>query len=86
MELKRFKNYGLWISIFAFIPLLLKGFNIDILPSNYSEIVSSFLGILVLAGIISNPNSNSTGYLDDRVLDDEDDIFEEDVNSKDDLK
>jgi uncharacterized membrane protein len=86
MELKRFKNYGLWISIFAFIPLLLKGFNIDILPSNYSEIVSIFLGILVLAGIISNPNSNSTGYLDDRVLDDEDDIFEEDINSKDDLK
>jgi len=69
MDLKRFKNYGLWISIFAFIPLVLKGFNIDILPGNYTEIVSSFLGILVVAGIVSNPTSDSKGYLDDKVND-----------------
>ena len=60
--MERFKNYGLWVSIFAFIPLLLSAFSIDILPGNYTEIVNSFLGILVLAGIISNPEKGK-GYL-----------------------
>jgi len=59
----RLKNVGLYVSIFAFIPLLLKGFGVDILPENYNEIVSAFLGILVLAGILSNP-SNGNGFTD----------------------
>ena len=59
----RLKNVGLWISIFAFIPLLLKGFGLDILPENYSEITNAFLGILVIAGILSNP-SNGNGFTD----------------------
>lgn len=53
--MERWKNYGLWLSVFAFIPMLLKAFNIDVIPANYDEIVNAFLGILVLAGIISNP-------------------------------
>lgn len=61
----RFKNYGLWVSIAAFIPMLLQGFGLDILPANYSEIANSLLGILVLAGIISNPQTENKGYLDD---------------------
>lgn len=63
--MSRFKNYALWISIFSFIPLLLKGLGYDILPSNYNEIVTSFLGILVLAGIINNPTTTNKGYSDD---------------------
>ena len=59
----RLKNVGLYVSIFAFIPLLLKGFGVDILPENYNEIVSAFLGILVIAGILSNP-SNGNGFTD----------------------
>ncbi|MEG0133589.1 MAG: holin [Clostridium sp.] len=74
MDLTRFKNYGLWISIFAFIPLVLKAFNVDVLPSNYTEIISSFLGILVVAGIISDPTTTSKGYLDDKVEKSEDAI------------
>ena len=61
--MNRFKNVGLYVSIFAFVPLLLKGFGLDVLPENYNEIVSAFLGILVLAGILSNPNSGN-GYID----------------------
>ena len=61
--MNRFKNVGLYVSIFAFIPLLLKGFELNVLPENYNEIVSAFLGILVLAGILSNPNSGN-GYID----------------------
>ena len=52
----RLENYGLWVAIFSFIPLLLQGFGVDVLPQNYNEIISAFLGILVLAGILSNPS------------------------------
>lgn len=62
----RFKNYGLWVSIAAFIPLLLNGFGIDVLPKNYSDVVNALLGILVTAGILNNPQTESKGYLDDK--------------------
>ena len=75
--MERFKNYGLWVSIFAFIPLLLNAFGINILPGNYTELVNAFLGILVLAGIISNPQKGK-GYLDPK----EGVNSEEDTNSK----
>jgi len=60
----RFKNYALWVSIAALIPLLLSSFGIQIIP-NYEAIVNSILGILVLAGILNNPTSENKGYLDD---------------------
>ncbi|WP_032120842.1 holin [Clostridium amazonitimonense] len=77
MKLKRLRNYGLWISIFAFIPLLLKGFNINILPQNYEEIVSSLLAILVMAGLISNPATENKWYLDDEINKEQDKIEKE---------
>jgi len=51
----RFKNYALWVAIFAFIPLVLDGFGIKVLPGNYKEIIKSLLEIFVLAGILNNP-------------------------------
>lgn len=66
MDLSRFKNYGLWVSIFALIPLVLQGFGVNILPGNYEEIVVALLGVLVMAGILNNPTSGNTGYLDDK--------------------
>lgn len=66
MDLSRFKNYGLWVSIFALIPLVLQGFGVDVLPGNYEEIVVALLGVLVMAGILNNPTSGNTGYLDDK--------------------
>lgn len=62
----RFKNYGLWVSIAAFIPLLLNSFGIDVLPKNYSDVVNALLAILVTAGILNNPQTESKGYLDDK--------------------
>lgn len=59
--MERWKNYGLWISLFALLGLLLSDFGK--LPSNYAEYVDIILSILVMAGIISNPTSG-TGYLD----------------------
>ncbi|GAA0176968.1 hypothetical protein SH2C18_02790 [Clostridium sediminicola] len=61
----RFKNYGLWVSIAAFIPLILEAFGFKIMPGNYNEIINSLLGILVLAGIINNPQ-NGKGYLNEK--------------------
>lgn len=62
----RFKNYGLWLSILAFIPLLLQALNLNVLPKNYNELITSFLGILVLAGILNNPTTENKGYFDDK--------------------
>ena len=59
----KFKNVGLWISVAALIPMVFKGFNINILPVNYTEIINAVLGILILAGILNNP-SNGNGYID----------------------
>jgi len=62
----RYKNIGLWISVFALIPMLLEGFGLNILPENYSQIVSAFLGVLVLAGILNNPVTDNKGFTDDK--------------------
>lgn len=66
--MERFKSYALWAAVLAFIPLLadsLGVYNVHlVLPGNYAEIVTALLGILVLAGIVTNP-SNGKGYKDD---------------------
>ncbi|WP_442878374.1 holin [Clostridium sp.] len=67
--MSRWKNYGLWIAIASFIPLLLQGFGLDYLPGNYDQIVNSLLGILVMAGIISNPTTETKWFLDDKSTD-----------------
>lgn len=61
----RWKNYGLWVSIAALIPLILSSFGIHIIP-NYQEIVNAILAILVAAGILSNPSTTSKWYSDDK--------------------
>ena len=68
LNLKRFKNYGLWVSIFALIPLILEGFDVHILPDNYSQIVTAILSILVMAGLLNNPTTKSKGFTDDKDL------------------
>ena len=62
---KRLKNYGLWIAVAAFIPMVLKAFGINVLPENYNELVTSLLGILVLLGLVNNPTTDHNGFLDD---------------------
>lgn len=61
----RFKNYALWISVFSLIPLILEAFGLNIIPQNYNEIVTAILSVLVMAGIINNPSTESKWYLDD---------------------
>lgn len=64
--MNRFKNYGLWVSVLAFIPMVLEAFGVNIIPDNYTEITNSLLGILVLAGLLNNPDTENHGFMDDK--------------------
>lgn len=67
MDIKsRLKNYGLWVSVIAFIPMLMQSFGMNVLPTNYSDVAMAFLGILVLLGLVNNPTTDSKGYGDDK--------------------
>lgn len=67
---KRFKNYGLWFAVLAFIPLVvdsLQVYDINIiLPANYDILIKALLGIFVLAGILNNPMTENKGFKDDK--------------------
>ncbi|WP_317310878.1 phage holin [Clostridium thermobutyricum] len=67
MDWSRLKNYGLWVSILAFIPLVLKQFGIYIIPEEYTQITTAILSILVMAGILNNPTTENKGFLDDNI-------------------
>ena len=61
----RFKNYGLWVSIIALIPMILNSFGIKVIPEEYQVVSNTVLPILVALGIISNPTTNCKWYVDD---------------------
>ena len=62
----RFKNYGLWVSILALIPMILSAFGVKIVPEEYQAITNTILSILVALGIISNPTTEAKWYIDDK--------------------
>lgn len=66
MDTSRFRNYGLWVSICALVPMVFKAFGVDMLPENYNEIVYAILSILIMAGILSNPTTRNKGFSDDK--------------------
>lgn len=66
INFSRFKNYGLWVSIFALVPMILHGFGVKVLPDNYQSIITAVLSILVAAGILNNPTTENKGFLDDK--------------------
>lgn len=50
---EKFKNYGLWVSLFALFGLFLS--DMSWMPHNYDMYVSIILSILVGLGIVSSP-------------------------------
>ncbi|MGL5084999.1 MAG: holin [Clostridium sp.] len=64
-DFARFKNYGLWVSILALIPLLLNAVGVNVVPEQYQLITSSILTILVALGVVSNPTTNAKWFADD---------------------
>jgi uncharacterized membrane protein len=61
----RYKNYGLWISISSLIFLFLQEIGIQITPEKFDVYVNMILGILILLGIINNPETKNKGFGDD---------------------
>lgn len=55
--MNKFKNYGLWVAIAALIGMIVQDAGIQISPEKYQAYVDSILFILVIAGVISNPES-----------------------------
>ena len=62
----RFKNYGLWVSILALIPMILSAFGVHIVPEEYQTIINTILSILVALGIVSNPTTQAKWSNDDK--------------------
>lgn len=58
MKLKkqRWRNKGLWLSLSALVLMVLKDLGFDIAPEHFQQYVSLILGIMVMAGVISDPN------------------------------
>ena len=62
----RFKNYGLWLSLFSLLGMVLQDFfNVDLVQSQYELYVNTIMTILILLGIVNNP-SIGIGYRDRR--------------------
>lgn len=69
-EWSRFKNYGLWVSILALIPMILSAFGVKVVADEYQSITNITLSILVTLGIVNNPTTNCKWYIDDKNKDD----------------
>ncbi|GIO63593.1 phage holin [Paenibacillus cineris] len=68
--MSKWKNYGLWVSLTAAILLAVQAvgamFNFELTPDQYDGIVAAVnavLGVLVVLGIVSNPEAGK-GYTD----------------------
>ena len=59
----RFKNYGLWVSLFALLGMILLDANIITELGGYEQYIQIVLGLLIAAGVISNP-STGKGFTD----------------------
>lgn len=68
-DMSRFKNYGLWVSILALIPMVLHALGVDIIDKEYESTVGVTLSILVTLGIINNPIKEYKWYRDDKNVD-----------------
>ncbi|MGM0873804.1 MAG: hypothetical protein ACQEWV_03215 [Bacillota bacterium] len=57
----KWKNYGLWVSIASVLYLVFKDLGLQIYLTQWDTYVTAILGILVILGVISNPE-NGKGF------------------------
>jgi len=62
----RYKNYGLWMSLASFVFLIIQENGFQITPEKWDVYINSILSILILLGIINNPNTKNRGFSDDK--------------------
>ncbi|MDQ0417931.1 putative membrane protein [Croceifilum oryzae] len=70
---QRWRNKGLWVSLLAVIPVVLEASGVSLLPNQLEagkEAVMSCLGLLVVLGVLSDPTTQNTGFLDDQKRED----------------
>lgn len=67
--MNKFKNYGLWVSLFALLALVLQDFIPSFDLGRYQEYVDIILVILVGAGVISDPKAGK--WFKDEVTEEE---------------
>ncbi|NFO10817.1 holin [Clostridium botulinum] len=82
IDKSRFKNYGLWVSIAALIPLILKSFGVEVIQGDYEQIVQAILSILVMLGIVSNPTTDAKWFSDDKALEEPKNVEIDNKDSK----
>lgn len=61
----RLKNYGFWIALASFVFIFVQKLGFNITPTEWDLYVNSILGILVVAGIVNNPDTQNAGFGDD---------------------
>ncbi|MGG0209506.1 hypothetical protein [Bacillus mycoides] len=54
---EKFKNYGLWVALFALLGMVLMDFVPHFNLGRYQEYVDMILFILIGAGVVSNPSA-----------------------------
>ena len=62
MNLK-LKNYGLWLSLFSLLGMILLDTNVLVDLGRFDIYAKLVLSILIAFGVVSNP-TNGTGYTD----------------------
>lgn len=63
----RLRNYGLWVSVAALIPLALSAFGVKFVDNQkYTELINALLAVLVGLGLINNPTTNNHWFNDDK--------------------
>jgi uncharacterized membrane protein len=58
--LKKFKSWPLWAAIASFVALIVQQFWGFDIGDQLNDILTSLFGILILLGIVNNPNSRGT--------------------------
>lgn len=54
---EKMKNYGLWVSLFALIFMIMSDFGVGIDAGRYQMYVDLLMGILIALGVVSNPSA-----------------------------
>jgi len=62
----RLKNYGLWVSVFSLFMLTLQNSGVGVDVGKWTTVFNQLLQILVLLGILNNPDTDHKGFFDDR--------------------
>lgn len=60
---KKLKNYGFWVSLISAVMMIIQAFGVNINIPVLKEALISICGLLVMLGIISNPEKGK-GYID----------------------